>query len=375
MIGRILSSIIAPLVAVNITLANLAVAFAQPLEVGRIEPLGIKVGSFSNPNVEGIVWSSDKVKSIQQSATKSIRLHFTDIKDHSAGNYTVIIRDRDQKVVGEIPKSRFGSLGDYWSDLIAGSGATVVIRAASPPIGLDFEIKEFSFSLPSGGFLDAIWPDERQQIREFTDRPLLLAAAKSVALIDYFRDGKRHVCSGFMISDDTMMTNLHCIDSHAVCKTAKVIFGFEEAESGWARRGPQFDCVQFIPPAKKNLDYALIKLNGEPGQVAKWGRLALSTRTVTAENVVMIHHPNDEPKQVSEKDCKVQTPTADGDGEGTDFGHICDTMRGSSGSPILDPVTFEVIGLHHRGFDQTGRWANENRAVKMQLIVSDLPTY
>jgi V8-like Glu-specific endopeptidase len=53
----------------------------------------------------------------------------------------------------------------------------------------------------------------------------------------------------------------------------------------------------------------------------------------------------------------------------TDFGHSCDTIQGSSGSPVLDS-NHRVVGLHHWGFDDYGpdAWKRTNRAVRMAEI-------
>jgi V8-like Glu-specific endopeptidase len=57
----------------------------------------------------------------------------------------------------------------------------------------------------------------------------------------------------------------------------------------------------------------------------------------------------------------------------TDFGHGCTTSEGSSGSPVID-AHYKVIGLHHLGFDGSGRWASENRAVKASQFAKLIET-
>ena len=67
----------------------------------------------------------------------------------------------------------------------------------------------------------------------------------------------------------------------------------------------------------------------------------------------------------------MSTMPADGviEGKGSDFGHTCDTMEGSSGSPVLRRADLKVVGLHHWGFvSNDQKWSAENRAVQMRLI-------
>jgi hypothetical protein len=88
--------------------------------------------------------------------------------------------------------------------------------------------------------------------------------------------------------------------------------------------------------------------------------------------LVIIEHPAGEHKQASIDDCKVRTASRPGvTARLTDFGHLCDTLGGSSGSPVLDRQTGRVVGLHHLGF-----LSNDpnpvNQAVHMGLVLEDL---
>ena len=81
----------------------------------------------------------------------------------------------------------------------------------------------------------------------------------------------------------------------------------------------------------------------------------------------MIEHPAGESKQVSRVDCKVQGVDLIGRStDKTDFGHTCDTLGGSSGSPVLDPAHLEVVGLHHLAVTTAGVVVNQ--AVNINLI-------
>ena len=58
-------------------------------------------------------------------------------------------------------------------------------------------------------------------------------------------------------------------------------------------------------------------------------------------------------------------------GDRTDFGHFCDTLGGSSGSPILDWSSGLVVGLHHFGF-LAGAADPVNQGVVHARILADI---
>ncbi len=124
------------------------------------------------------------------------------------------------------------------------------------------------------------------------------------------------------------------------------------------------------PDKDEDLDAALIEVAGSPGK--RWGSLAFSDAIPTLnEAAVVVQHPAGFPKFVSRIDCVVSTMPADGVkvGKESDFGHSCDTMDGSSGSPVLRRADLKVMGLHHWGFvDHGGKWSAENRAVQIRFI-------
>ncbi len=56
----------------------------------------------------------------------------------------------------------------------------------------------------------------------------------------------------------------------------------------------------------------------------------------------------------------------------TDFEHRCDTLGGSSGSPVLDRASLNVVGLHHLGFLEGD--TPVNRAVLIADVLAKIRT-
>ena len=90
--------------------------------------------------------------------------------------------------------------------------------------------------------------------------------------------------------------------------------------------------------------------------------------------LVIIEHPAGEFKQASIDDCKVKSVSRPGSGGGsTDFGHLCDTLGGSSGSPVLDRQSGGLVGLHHLGIPG-GAVDPVNQAVHIGQVLDDVRT-
>ena len=99
-------------------------------------------------------------------------------------------------------------------------------------------------------------------------------------------------------------------------------------------------------------------------------------RVTEGHRLILIQHPDRQPKTIAVKNCVVQLPDFIGrkDGVKTDFLHACDSEGGSSGSPIMDESTGEVVGLHHLAFFDSKIMDYHNLGVKMAQILDALKT-
>ena len=348
----------------SVTLLAQAAGAQQPLMEGTVEAIsaGADFRAEANGEIGNVVhWARRE----ERLGARYLRLHFSGIEDASSRDYAIVVRDRDGRIVERLSKADFGAKSSMWTKLVYGDLARVEVVGPEPPVGLKFRLDKLVVQRNMGAPFAIVLPDEREPVAAFRALPVLYSRARAVAKLTFVAGGVAKSCTGFLVSDDRFVTNEHCVSDSEVCDSAVATFGYEVDESGALRPGDQYQCSQFVG-ASHELDVALITLAGFPGHL--WGKLPLAdNRAEAGSQLYIVQHPGGEPKQVSRKDCFVSTPSADGNARNTDFGHKCDTLGGSSGSPVMNNK-FEVVGLHHFGFGPSGQWTNENRAVHIKAI-------
>jgi V8-like Glu-specific endopeptidase len=339
-------------------------AVAQPAPEGGKKEIFISSPRTFTPVAARVFWR----QSITEPGSRFLRVHFTDVVDASPADYRVVVKDFQDQVRFEYAKAEFGRRRDFWSGLVDGDTITVEVRADAPPSGLAFKLREYVYQEHRPALLSITGRNDLAPVIKLGATSPLYRAGRSIAKLTFVTGEGPSSCTGFLVGDALLMTNEHCVRTQDECDTAVAIFGYEEDDRGVVRPGERVPCRKWIKSVH-GLDVSLLQLDGAPA--TRWGRLELAGRELALdESIVIIQHPGGQPKQVSQLDCRVSTPRAPGREEDSDFGHMCDTIGGSSGSPVLDAAV-KVVGLHHYGFT-TDRWSKENRAVRINLIVDAL---
>jgi Trypsin-like peptidase domain len=146
---------------------------------------------------------------------------------------------------------------------------------------------------------------------------------------------------------------------------------------GVVTMGKQRHCAA-VKDALTALDFAVIEMD-QPVTETMPIPLAESD-AAPGVPTFLVQHPGGEHKQLAQLGCQPIDALAPGlePEQITDFTHRCDTIGGSSGSPILVAEgdgagkRYCVTGLHHLGFDDFGAYETKNRAVKISLIAARL---
>jgi V8-like Glu-specific endopeptidase len=146
-------------------------------------------------------------------------------------------------------------------------------------------------------------------------------------------------CSGTMISADLFITAGHCADSTTVGEF--VAFNYERAAgSATLLAQSHFRISAVVEDALGGLDYAILRLEGKPGNI--FGITPIRTSPLSiGEAATIIGHPAGKPKMI-------ESGTISGfSGDYAQYGNI-DTLGGNSGSGMLD-ANGNLVIIHTNG--------------------------
>lgn len=185
---------------------------------------------------------------------------------------------------------------------------------------------------------------------EFFD--LATQAIRSVARIVTRFDGQLAYGTGFMVSENLLITNHHVLENAQWAAASVAEFDYQRDHSGGHKPVQRFrlDPGRFYL-SDRELDYALVAVAGEPtageGSLANYGfcpLVGLEGKILVTHPVNVVQHPQGRLKEVVIRENQLTgLPEAPHDS----FAHyVADTEPGSSGSPVFND-RWEVIALHH----------------------------
>jgi len=147
-------------------------------------------------------------------------------------------------------------------------------------------------------------------------------------------------CSGFLVSEDLIVTAGHCVRSQSECENTKFVFDFATVISGQRehRVGIEsvYSCGQIVRRDVGLVDYAVIRLdrpvvNRVPLNLRRQGSVS------EGEQVMLIGHPMGLPSKISDggfiisQDQRIMASV--------------DAFAANSGSPVLNSITGRVEGI------------------------------
>ena len=258
-------------------------------------------------------------------------------------------------------------------------GETLKLKLTSSNLdGARLTIESFIYQeVPPDPLLSIFDNDDRVNFTEVAD-PELKALGRSVVFLAYMDGATPRVCSGFVLNPSMIMTNDHCVNTAEKCQTATIVFDYVMTD-GSITMGQQRRCSA-VKDGDGALDFAVLELDEQLQGVSP---IPLAeNETAPGVQTYLVQHPGGEHKQLAEVGCQVidaRSPGID-PASATDFTHRCDTIGGSSGSPVVVVASdaaapnriFCVTGLHHWGFEDGGDYATKNRAVTMSEILTKL---
>lgn len=170
--------------------------------------------------------------------------------------------------------------------------------------------------------------------------------------------GGSGLCTGWRVgAGNHLFTNNHCVATASELRDTEVWFNYQNLQCGV--RSPA--TVVKVTGAELfktdyNLDYTLFSVNNFAA-IAGFGHLGLTVRLPTlGERIYIPQHGAGNPKELAIESemnssgfCEIDQAVTSGRATGTDTGYYCDTIGGSSGSPVLAQGSHGAIALHHFG--------------------------
>lgn len=166
------------------------------------------------------------------------------------------------------------------------------------------------------------------------------------------------LCTAWRVGDDNrMMTNEHCMATSSAVTGSESWFNYQNSScNGSSTTTPTKVSGASLLASDYDLDYTLYTVNNF-SSIQGFGNLGLDVRTpVLHEEIYIPQHGSGNPKELSIEDdqnstgiCRIDDAIANGRATNSDTGYKCDTIGGSSGSPVLARSSNKVIALHHLG--------------------------
>jgi hypothetical protein len=328
----------------------------KDMEVANVGPFVSRPGAAT-----GVLWSQTIS---HPTGVPAVRVHVQVRQGRPAADWRIRFRDlAGQEIELFEGGSPLLAAGGVWSGEIPGRGAEIELVTDTNAQGLEIAVDRYAFRVISAIPMSISGLDQRTPIRRAP--PDVRGWAGPIARLSFISGGEQYVCTGFLLTRDLLLTNEHCLGTEESALSALAEFGFDSLDAT-----PTKVRVSKLEAVDAPLDYALVRLAQAP---SGFGRVTLGSTAVTdGQALVIVEHPAGEYKQASIDDCKVRTASRAGVTAAlTDFGHLCDTLGGSSGSPVLDRQTGRVVGLHHLGF-LAGVPDPVNQGVHIGLVLDDL---
>jgi V8-like Glu-specific endopeptidase len=311
-------------------------------------------------------WTRSLPRAVRQ--TRSVRLDVRVVEAGQNGTWSLRVKDASGALLETLAQdSPLVAAGHFWTRDIPGSQAELELSwdgSGTPPV---IEVARYAYWVGAAYPQSIYGPDQRIKILDAN--PMFRDWGRPIARLAIMMGYGQSFCTGFLVANNLILTNEHCVRTPEEARSMIAEFGYDSAGAQTERfRGLA------LRAGDAALDYALVEVEGRPAD--RFGRVSLAGRQPAddRQQLAIIQHPAGQTKQLSLDDCLVDGLARSGvTYRPTDFGHTCDTLGGSSGSPVFDRESGRLLGLHHFGFHANSA-DPVNQAVDLPQILADLQT-
>lgn len=209
---------------------------------------------------------------------------------------------------------------------------------------------------------------QNEPIIEYGEKSPAVRLGRPIGRLDMlFQNGKTGFCTAFIVDEQHILTNHHCIPgmdgdptgSDSGVQAAQFVAGF--IQPGRSAGVDRFTVSPEIVETNRELDYTVLRVFGNPS--TKYGLMELAEADPEdSEFLWIIGHPQGQAQHISREGCAAASPAISEEGK---LMHSCDTLGGNSGSPVIRISDKRVVGLHHAGDSRSGF----NMAIPMTRIL------
>ena len=362
-------------IVISMTVTNRVAAAPIAEKAGSVSTIGYQLSDFEDYSRNSSAADGFEFivgYSFRQPRDGWMRVHLNEISIDPSEMFDLVLVNSDGEDMVSIASNELAEhQSDGWtSPMVVGPNITVEVRSNALTTNSAFRIAEIAYETAGGSALSVTGGKDQRELVGLIEEgeSSIKVMSRAVGQINYrAEDGIYYNCTGFLIDEDRLLTNEHCINSTYRCRHMNVQFGF----LSWSVNTDQFRCGAIVSKSEV-YDFALLEIPGRPGNI--WGSLELSNSDPNDGDLLyIIQHPDGRPQELSREDCFVVNRIVPGLEADSDFAHECDTEGGSSGSPVIDPSSGQVKGLHHWGFDDTDpNFSILNRAVRVTKILNQL---
>lgn len=348
----------------------------------------LKVGDEVNTNVQtthpynttaqtGIIFEQE----FYNKNSSYIKLYFEDfdlgpedyveISSHNTGE-SVIYAGK-----GKIVDEQGTMVSDFWAMGIFDERITVRLHAVSTSNHYGFRITRVAYGYPQSQ-IDALLADEKSICGADNKQRVACVGgtmfSKSRAVCRLLINGSS-LCTGWLLgSQGHIMTNEHCIGNSSAAQNTDFRFNYQYSQcsgGGLATSNTVASTSTFIK-TNASLDYTLVRLPVNP--TSTYGYLQLSPNAVSVGTRIYIpQHPGGRPKEIATtQDQSGSGPAVVATSSTSGVRYYADTEGGSSGSPVLDYNTHQVVAIHNTGGCTNGSYGRSDRLISS--IGSDMPS-
>lgn len=181
------------------------------------------------------------------------------------------------------------------------------------------------------------------------------------------RTGGSYHGTGFLIAPDLLLTNHHVLhDPHGHrADRVEIWFNYEREASGRPRDVDPYEGDPGTIDGDPEYDWAVIRPRKALGASYPFLSLRPSKPVSKGDFVFIVQHPEGRPKKIGLLHNDVVDVTE------KHVQYRTDTLPGSSGAPVMNDF-WQVVALHHRGFDGSTTEERRNQGIRIERVVEGL---